>query len=106
LKRGERVLIFPEGARSYDGRLLPLRAGVARLAIRTGAPICPVRVTGGEAAWNRTERFPRPWFPMQVHYCKCIRPRPASAAEERKAETERIMGELRAALSGGEIARD
>jgi len=40
------VLIFPEGAVSKDGRLLPLKKGGFHLAVRTGLPIVPVRIEG------------------------------------------------------------
>ena len=34
--------IYPEGTRSPDGRLHKFRTGVARLALRSGAPVMPV----------------------------------------------------------------
>lgn len=40
------VLIYPEGTRSRDGRLLPLKKGGFRMALQGGLPIVPVRVSG------------------------------------------------------------
>jgi 1-acyl-sn-glycerol-3-phosphate acyltransferase len=40
------VLIYPEGTRSKDGKLQPLRKGGFFVAVRTGLPIVPVRVSG------------------------------------------------------------
>ena len=40
------ILIYPEGTRSADGKLQPLKKGGFHLAIRTGLPIVPVRVSG------------------------------------------------------------
>lgn len=37
--------IFPEGSRSLDGTLRRGRTGVARVAMRTGAPVVPIAMT-------------------------------------------------------------
>lgn len=100
LKAGERILVFPEGGRSFDGELMPLREGVARMAMRSGVPICPVRITGADCAWNRSDLAPRAWFPIQVHYGPCIIPRTAKTKMEREAEAARIMDALRERLTG------
>jgi len=42
IESGELFGIYPEGTRSPDGRLYKGRTGVARLALRTGAPVIPV----------------------------------------------------------------
>lgn len=43
IKDGNSVIIFPEGTRSPDGKLLPGKPGAGLLAIKAGAPILPVR---------------------------------------------------------------
>jgi 1-acyl-sn-glycerol-3-phosphate acyltransferase len=48
LGRGEAFGIYPEGARSRDGRLYRGRTGVAHLALTTGAPVVPVGLIGTE----------------------------------------------------------
>jgi len=40
------LVIFPEGARSRDGRLLDFKSGAFVLAIRTGLPVVPVICRG------------------------------------------------------------
>lgn len=65
LKRGELVLIFPEGTRSPDGSLQPLKPGFTTVARRSGVPIVPVAIDGGFEAWPRDRAWP--WFaPIQV----------------------------------------
>ncbi len=46
LEAGDLFGIFPEGTRSRDGLLHKGKTGAARLALRTGAPIIPVGLTG------------------------------------------------------------
>ncbi len=59
--------IYPEGTRSPDGRLHKFRTGVARIALRSGAPVVPVGLIDtdrvqppGVRAWH-----PRP---VGVHF--------------------------------------
>lgn len=42
LRQGRLAGIYPEGTRSPDGRLYRGKTGVARLALRSGAPVVPV----------------------------------------------------------------
>ena len=51
---------LPEGTRSHDGTLGEGRDGVAVLALRTGAPIVPVGVTGAYERWPRGQKLPHP----------------------------------------------
>lgn len=46
LRSGNAFGIYPEGTRSPDGRLYKFRTGVARIAMRTGAPVVPVGLVG------------------------------------------------------------
>lgn len=60
LKRGEMVLIFPEGTRSPDGNIAKLKPGFLVLARRGGAALLPVAVDGAFEAWPRRAWIPRP----------------------------------------------
>jgi 1-acyl-sn-glycerol-3-phosphate acyltransferase len=59
---GGKVLgIFPEGGRSPDGRLLPGKAGVALLVLKTGLPLVPAAILGADRAYSRKMLLPRPY---------------------------------------------
>ena len=46
LKNGHSISIFPEGDKSFDGKLHEFKGGAAFLSHKTGAPIVPVAVSG------------------------------------------------------------
>ncbi len=46
LRLGLSVVVFPEGTRSRDGNLLPFKRGAFVLAIKNGAPVIPITITG------------------------------------------------------------
>lgn len=54
------VWIWPEGTRSRDGRLRPLKKGFAHIAIATGLPIQPVVVSGAHRVWPTRKLGLRP----------------------------------------------
>lgn len=46
IRNGTSILIFPEGTRSPDDRLLPFKMGGIMLALKSGCPIIPVAIIG------------------------------------------------------------
>lgn len=46
IRAGTSVLVFPEGARSYSGGLLPFQRGAFVLAAEAGVPLVPVSILG------------------------------------------------------------
>lgn len=51
LERGMRIVFFPEGTRSKDGRIGPLKPGAFRLAAAAGVPVVPVVLAGTRNAF-------------------------------------------------------
>ena len=54
LRQGLHMVVFPEGTRSGDGRLLPFKKGPFHLAMESEAPIVPVTLLGTFESWPKT----------------------------------------------------
>ncbi|MBW1866090.1 MAG: 1-acyl-sn-glycerol-3-phosphate acyltransferase [Deltaproteobacteria bacterium] len=46
LQQGHVLGVFPEGERSWDGRMLPFKKGTLRLMLAAGKPVIPVGISG------------------------------------------------------------
>ncbi len=53
LKQGDRVIVFPEGERTHDGKLGQAAPGIGLIAVKSGAAIQPVRIRGAREALPR-----------------------------------------------------
>lgn len=80
----EMVVLFPEGTRSRDGRLQSARPGVGLIALKSGAPVVPVRLFGLFEIWGRHRRLPGPGGVI-VKYGHPIRFDPVNGLEMRSA---------------------
>ncbi len=61
VKDGDKVLIFPEGERTRDGRLKEKGApGIGMLIAKSKKPVLPVRLYGAYEAFPRGAKVPRP----------------------------------------------
>jgi 1-acyl-sn-glycerol-3-phosphate acyltransferase len=60
LKQGFLVGIYPEGTRSTDGQIAPLKPGFIALVRRADVPVIPVGIAGSGAALPRNAWFVRP----------------------------------------------
>jgi 1-acyl-sn-glycerol-3-phosphate acyltransferase len=66
LQQGRVVLVFPEGERTPDGRMLPFKPGISLIVKRALAPIVPVGLAGFFNAYPRHQKVPTPgplWMP-------------------------------------------
>jgi 1-acyl-sn-glycerol-3-phosphate acyltransferase len=94
VQEGQLVGIFPEGKRSRAGWMEEdLRAGAARLALETGAPLVPATIRGAFRAWPYFRALPEP-AKIHVRYHDPIDPTPyrSMGAEEAVAA---LLAELR-----------
>ncbi len=60
LRQGLHLVVFPEGTRSSDGRLLPFKKGPFHLAMESGVPVLPVTLLGTYECWPKTRFALRP----------------------------------------------
>lgn len=67
LAEGKRVLVFPEGTRSHDGRLQAPERGVSLLAHKSRAPVIPAYVSGTHEALPRGAAVIR-FHPISVSF--------------------------------------
>ena len=88
LKAQELVLIFPEGTRSRDGEVAPLKPGFIAVARRSRAPLVPVALDGAFQAWPRTA-----WFPRLMQLAVVIGP-PIRADDVESLSDDELLAEL------------
>ncbi len=88
LKAGDILAIAPEGTRSHHGRLLRGQAGVAMVALRSGAPILPIAHWGGEHFGANLKRLKRTDFHVGVGRLFYL-----------DAKDEKVTGEVRQAMA-------
>ncbi|KAL9441579.1 hypothetical protein AB3S75_020137 [Citrus x aurantiifolia] len=61
------LIIFPEGTRSQNGRLLPFKKGFVHMALQSRLPIVPIVLSGTHRAWRKGSLHIRP-APITVKY--------------------------------------
>jgi len=111
LRAGGIVTLFPEGTRTTDGELQPMRPGIGTLAARSRVSVVPAGLAGTFEAWPRHCRLPRP-HPMHVHYGKPIEPadlvglNPEAATALVGAKIAEAVATARAALGGASSKAD
>lgn len=97
LKDGERVLMFPEGTRSADGRLQEAKAGIGMLVAKSGVPVQPVRIFGAHESWPKGGKF-RP-HRIQVVIGDPVKFAPGDLKEKSREAYQRIADQLMRAIA-------
>lgn len=90
------LMIFPEGARTFDGTVQPFKTGAFRLAVGLDVPVLPVTIDGGTRSWPPGRLLPRPGA-IRITYHPLLRPDPT--LEPRRAAVE-LARQTRDAIAG------
>ena len=94
LRLGKVVVIFPEGARTRDGKLLEFKKGVAILSKELEVPIVPVAIEGTYSSMSVYHRFPRP-AKIRIKIGKPVLPQGKEyqeIADAVRREVEKLLG--------------
>lgn len=99
LRRGEVIVIFPEGTITTDPDLNPMppKTGLARLALASGAPVLPCALWGTANIWPKG--FAKRWWPPKqdilVRVGRPLQPTGDPASRDDWARCgHRVMGEV------------
>ena len=74
LKSRKKLIIFPEGTRTFDGTMGEFKKTFAILSRELNVPIVPVSIKGADAALPRGSKFPRPFKNVSIEFLKPIYP--------------------------------
>jgi 1-acyl-sn-glycerol-3-phosphate acyltransferase len=98
LKEGGVLGMFPEGHRSRSGGMGPPHPGTALIALRSGAPLLPVAITGTEAIRTPLVLLRRPRIRVVVGEPFTLPAGRRVTAEQVQAGTDEIMRRIAALL--------
>lgn len=92
LRHGMSLVIFPEGSRTWDGRMIPFKRGAFMLASEFKLPVVPITIDGSFRAMPRTTYCVRPgWITMTIH--------PPIYPGPRGFNTRQLMAQCREAIA-------
>lgn len=74
ISSGYSVMLFPEGTRSTDGRMLPFKRGAFMLAVRSGQAIVPFYIENSGKILSKGSFFIHPFKKVRIHILDVIEP--------------------------------
>jgi 1-acyl-sn-glycerol-3-phosphate acyltransferase len=96
LRRGQALVLFPEGTRKFGSEIEPLHDGAMFIAARTGATVVPVGIAGSDRALPHGAKFPR-FTKIHIVVGAPIAP-PVSEGRVSRSQISAKTEELRSAL--------
>ncbi|MCF6334198.1 MAG: 1-acyl-sn-glycerol-3-phosphate acyltransferase, partial [Spirochaetales bacterium] len=95
IKKGNSMIIFPEGTRSKSDTMGTFKNGAIKLATRAGATIVPLSIRGSWHVWEETLRIKPSEIEVTIHEAVSTK---GISAEERKALGGKLSGIIGARL--------
>ncbi len=94
MRQGASVILFGEGTRTMDGKLLPLKRGAFTLAVKAGSPVVPVTIN------NTFGILPKGSLRVNPVDIEIVidKPIPVDGVEGREGE-ERLMEQVQGAIA-------
>ncbi|SDI22771.1 1-acyl-sn-glycerol-3-phosphate acyltransferase [Aliiruegeria lutimaris] len=90
MPRRRSLILFPEGTRSGEEGLAPLKAGVVLVARETGRSIRPVVISGSDRLLPRNRKMPRPGV-IRIDVLESFHCDPEAEVD---SDLERLHGEM------------
>ena len=95
LRGGASMVIYPEGTRSPNGKLLPFKRGGFLMAIRGGRPVVPMTIIGAERVLPKGEMWIRPGE-IRLRFHPAI-----DVSRYQETDREALLVRVREAIAGG-----
>lgn len=89
LRRGQSIVVFPEGGRSLTGELGEFRRGIFLASLRAGAPVVPVTLAGSRRI------LPRYGWHVRPGQVEMVLDPPIEAGAMQKGQVEELMALVR-----------
>lgn len=93
VREGMNIIVFPEGTRSNDGKLLPFKKGVFSLVARAGVPVIPIGIIGTSRLQPKGSLMPNEKGAVYANIGQ-----PILISGDKASEKTRIMNEVRASI--------
>ena len=93
LQGGVSLVVFPEGARSWDGRLRKFKRGAFQLADELQLPLLPITINGSFEVLPRSKGYVNfvKWHPLSLIIHPAIEPHKAESEEAAGAAEREVM---------------
>ena len=95
IERSENLVWFPEGTRSDNGELLPLKSGIGHLAVHHNVPVVPVLISGANEAMPPPRRRLKRLAQISIRFGRSLQP---NSAPEQPDSPESFVDGLTAGM--------